>query len=92
MSEANKLSKNDPPPNNTKSLPVDQVITGSISTNDTIYAGFNSEFAIITTQVSGTNKYSGKGTAYINWLKARVSVKFDSITVDINKNPNCPAP
>jgi hypothetical protein len=85
MSEANKLSKNDPPPNNTKSLPVDEVITGSIATNDTIYAGFNSEFAIITTQVSGTNKYSGKGTAYINWLKARVSVKFDSITVDVNK-------
>lgn len=78
-------------PNNAKSLPVEEeeevvvVPTGNIVANDTIYAGFNGEFAIITTQVSGTNKFSGKGTAFINWLKARVSVKFDSITVDTNK-------
>ncbi|HSQ47514.1 MAG TPA: hypothetical protein VLM44_11430 [Lutibacter sp.] len=76
-------------PNVNKSMPVnnDEVVvpTGNIAVNDTIYAGYNGEFAIITTQVSGTNKFSGKGTAFINWLKARVSVKFDSITVDTNK-------
>jgi hypothetical protein len=76
-------------PNVNKSMPVnnDEVVipTGNIAVNDTIYAGYNGEFAIITTQVSGTTKFSGKGTAFINWLKARVSVKFDSITVDTNK-------
>lgn len=89
MSIPFQFAVNKAAPNNAKSLPVDDeevvVATGNIAANDTIYAGYNGEFAIITTQVSGTNKFSGKGTAFINWLKARVSVKFDSITVDTNK-------
>ncbi|MDP2089831.1 MAG: hypothetical protein Q8J84_10580 [Flavobacteriaceae bacterium] len=88
MSSPFQFAVNKAAPNNTKSLPVDdeeEVATGNIAANDTIYAGYNGEFAIITTQISGTNKFSGKGTAFINWLKARVSVKFDSITVDTNK-------
>lgn len=86
-----QFTKSDTGNNNTKSLPVDDddeevVATGEIAANDTIYAGYNSEFAIITSQVTNTNgKFSGKGTAYINWLKAKVSVKFDTITVDTDK-------
>ncbi|MDP3360163.1 MAG: hypothetical protein Q8S41_12540 [Lutibacter sp.] len=85
-----QFAVNEAAPNVNKSMPVNEeeevvVPTGNIAVNDTIYAGYNGEFAIITTQVSGTNKFSGKGTAFINWLKARVSVKFDSITVDTNK-------
>ena len=90
MSSPFQFAVNKAAPNVNKSMPVNEeeevvVPTGNIAANDTIYAGFNGEFAIITTQVSGTNKFSGKGTAFINWLKARVSVKFDSITVDTNK-------
>ena len=90
MSSPFQFAINKAAPNVNKSMPVDEddevvVATGNIAVNDTIYAGSNGEFAIITTQVSGTNKFSGKGTAFINWLKARVSVKFDSITVDTNK-------
>ena len=59
---------------------------GTIAENDTIYAGHNSEFAIIVTQIAESNgKYTGKGTAYIDWLRARMSVKYDSITVDTDK-------
>lgn len=58
----------------------------TIAENDTIYAGHNSEFAIIVTQISeSSGKYSGEGTAYIDWLRARMSVKYDSITVDTDK-------
>lgn len=89
VSSPSQFAVNKAAPNVNKSMPVDDdevvVPTGNIAVNDTIYAGYNGEFAIITTQVSGTNKFSGKGTAFINWLKARVSVKFDSITVDTNK-------
>ncbi|MDP3312042.1 hypothetical protein [Lutibacter sp.] len=89
MSSPFQFAVNKAAPNVNKSQPVveEEVVvpTGSLAANDTIYAGYNGEFAIITTQVSGTNKFSGKGTAFINWLKARVSVKFDSITVDANK-------
>lgn len=86
MSEATRFSASNTNPNGTKSLPIDDIPTGNIAANDTIYAGYNSEFAIITSQITGSNgKFSGKGTAYINWLKARMSVKFDSITVAIDK-------
>ena len=84
-----QFTKSDTENNNTKSLPIDEEdeeATGEIAANDTIYAGYNGEFAIITTQVTNTNgKFSGRGTAYINWLKAKVSVKFDTITVDTDK-------
>ena len=86
MSAATPFSASNINPNGTKSLPIDEIPAGNIAANDTIYAGYNSEFAIITSQITGSNgKFSGKGTAYINWLKARMSVKFDSITVDVDK-------
>lgn len=67
-------------------LNTNNTTTGNIVVNDTIYAGDNGEFPIITTDVTTTNgKITGKGTAYIDWMKARMAVKFDSITVDANK-------
>ncbi len=60
--------------------------TGTIVANDTIYAGHNGEFTVITTQITESNgKYTGEGNIYIDWLKARMAVKFDSITVDADK-------
>jgi len=61
--------------------------TGDIVNNDTIHAGQNGEFSIIVSSVTKTNgKFSGEGTTFINWLKARVYVEFDTITVDASKN------
>ncbi|MCX6153504.1 MAG: hypothetical protein NT007_05035 [Candidatus Kapabacteria bacterium] len=62
------------------------IAQGSLNPNDTLKAGQNGEFTIIANSITMTNnKYSGKGTCYINWLKARVDVEFDSITVDTTK-------
>lgn len=73
-------------PQSFQDLNIGDTPTGNIAVNDTIYAGQNGEFAIITTEINEvSNKYSGKGTAYIGWLKARMAVKFDSITVDVDR-------
>ncbi len=56
---------------------------GAIAVSDTIFAGQNGEFAVITTEVDTVNnKYSGKGTVFVGWLNAHIDVKFDTITVD----------
>ncbi len=56
---------------------------GIIAVSDTIFAGQNGEFAVITTEVDTVNnKYSGKGTVFVGWLNAHIDVKFDTITVD----------
>ncbi len=73
-------------PQNIRDLNVSTTSTGNIVVNDTIHAGHNGEFDIIATQVSQSNgKFTGEGNAYIDWLKARVKVKFDSITIDSTK-------
>ncbi len=73
-------------PQSIRNLNLDNVSTGTMVVNDTIYAGHNGEFAVITTQVSENNgKYTGEGNVYIGWLRARMAVKFDSITIDSNK-------
>lgn len=56
---------------------------GAIAVSDTIYAGYNYQFAIITAEVSTVNdKYSGKGYVFVDWLNTSIEVKFDTITVD----------
>ena len=58
---------------------------GVIAVSDTIYAGYNYEFAVITTEVNVVNnKYSGKGYVFVDWLNTSIEVKFDTITVDTN--------
>jgi TANFOR domain-containing protein len=60
--------------------------TAVLNKRDTIYAGENGEFTIILDSVCKTNKkFTGRGKAYINWLKAPVVVRFDTITVDSTK-------
>ena len=62
------------------------VVKGTLNANDTLKAGQNGEFTVIANSITGSNGiYAGKGTVYINWLKARVSVEFDSISVDTTK-------
>lgn len=59
---------------------------------ESIYAGAHDntgkgEFEIITTELNEqNNKYSGKGTVYIDWAKANFLVKFDSIGLDANRS------
>ena len=66
-----------------KDLNVGSITTGTISSNDTIYAGQNGEFAVALTQVSGSpSNYSGEGTVYVSWMNAPVNVEFQGITVD----------
>ncbi|MBS4001184.1 MAG: hypothetical protein KGZ71_11955 [Desulfobulbaceae bacterium] len=61
-------------------------VKGSLNPKDTLKAGLNGEFTVIADTITGTNGfYTGKGTVYINWLKARVVVAFDSICVDSTK-------
>jgi len=56
---------------------------GVIAAADTIFAGQNGEFEVITTEVNTVNgKFSGKGTVFVGWLNAPIDVKFDTITVD----------
>ena len=58
---------------------------GTVAANDTIYAGFNGEFEILTgTVTEDDGKFTGEGTAWVEWLKARVAVQFDTITVNGN--------
>ena len=58
---------------------------GTVASNDTIYAGFNGEFEILTgTVTENDGKFTGEGTAWVEWLKARVAVEFDTITVNGN--------
>ena len=59
---------------------------GTISDDEIIHAGLNGEFEIQVTQLTETDgTYSGEGTAYIDWLKARIAVKFREITVNADK-------
>jgi len=59
---------------------------GTLGEDELIYAGLNGEFEIQVTELNETDStYTGKGTAYINWLKARVEVKFQGITVNADK-------
>jgi hypothetical protein len=63
----------------------EQEPTGTIALSDTIYAGYNNQFAVITTEVGVINgKYFGKGNVFVGWLNASIQVMFDSITVDTN--------
>lgn len=65
---------------------VGNIPTGNIVANDTIYAGHNGEFAVVTDSLSvNNNKYSGKGSVFINFLQARMAVRFEGITVDTDK-------
>ncbi len=60
---------------------------GELSENDTLHAGLNGEFEITTSTLTESDgKYSGEGTVYINWLKARVNVQFSNITVNTDKH------
>lgn len=62
------------------------VTTGDLNPTDTLHAGLNGEFTVFAKSITKANgKYSGIGTVYVNWLKASLSVKFDSITVDTTK-------
>lgn len=62
--------------------------SGEINEGDSIFAGADDdtgkgEFAIITTELEEENQtYSGKGTVYIDWMKANMQVEFQGITVD----------
>lgn len=59
---------------------------GTLGDDELIFAGLNGEFEIQVTELNETDDtYTGKGTAYINWLKARVEVKFQGITVNEDK-------
>jgi len=64
----------------------DPVPQGVVALADTIFAGQDGEFHVITTELNTVNdKYSGKGTVFIGWLNAPVEVIFDTITVDTTK-------
>lgn len=80
--------KTDPPSNgtlksNTSGPP------GTIAVSDTIHAGDNHEFDIAVTQIAaGTTpgSFTGKGVVVVNFLKVKVAVEFEDISVDIDKN------
>ena len=59
------------------------VVLGMLAVNDTIYAGLNGEFEVIASNITGEEgAFSGQGSVYVDWLKARIEVTFDSIQVD----------
>ncbi len=59
---------------------------GELDDNDIIHAGLNGEFDVLTTDLNESEgKYSGKGTVYVDWLKARINVVFNDITVNTDK-------
>ena len=61
----------------------DPFIPGMLAATDTIYAGLNGEFEVIASNITGANGiFSGEGSVYVDWLKARIEVAFDSIQVD----------
>ena len=67
-------------------VPANDVPT-TIAVNDTIYVGTNGEFALIVSELTGTESaYSGKGTVFINWLQAKVNTSFNIITIAANKH------
>ncbi|MFO8029205.1 MAG: hypothetical protein R6U28_05050 [Cyclonatronaceae bacterium] len=80
---APKSGEDDPPEEEEEDEPVDP---GILAVSDTLYAGQDGEFEIIVTEATQTGQaFTGKGTAYIGWLMARMAVEFDSITVDLDK-------
>ena len=59
---------------------------GTLNPEDILHAGKNGEFEIHTSSLNESDgKYSGEGTVYVNWLKARMKVSFNDITVNTNK-------
>jgi hypothetical protein len=57
---------------------------GTAVTGDTIKAGLNGEFDVIVSEitVNGDGTLTGKGTAYVGWLKVNVAVVFDKIRIN----------
>ena len=59
---------------------------GALDENDIIHAGKDGEFEVHTTSLNENDgKYSGEGSVYIDWLKARMKVSFHDITVNTDK-------
>ncbi|WP_282073568.1 hypothetical protein [Polaribacter atrinae] len=76
-------------PENLLNLNTSDTDTDVIAVGESIHAGQNHEFEVKVTEVaidSATNKITGKGNVYVNWLGSRVAVKFNAITLDTNKN------
>ncbi|MFT6127421.1 MAG: hypothetical protein ACJA2M_000245 [Polaribacter sp.] len=76
-------------PPNFLNLNTSNTATGAIAVGESIHAGFNNEFEVIVTEVaidSTNSQITGKGNVFVDWLGARVAVKFNGITLDINKN------
>ena len=68
---------------------VNTVTPGILIVGNTIHAGANHEFEILTTQVAaGTdpNSFTGNGTANVGFLGVKVAVEFKNILVDSSKN------
>lgn len=61
--------------------------TGTAAVGDTIRAGLNGEFKVIVFQLTteADSSITGKGKAYINWLKTNVAVEFKKIRIDSTK-------
>ena len=73
-------------PQGFQDLNLDTLDTGTVTENDTIYAGQNGEFAVALSELSGSaSAYTGKGTVYVDWLNAPINVEFQGITIDSSK-------
>jgi hypothetical protein len=73
-------------PDSFNTTDISNVATGNISINDTLRVGKNGEFPLIVQRVSQSgDSYSGGGTVFVDWLKARLSVSFTNIKIDTNK-------
>ncbi len=74
-------------PQSIQDLNVANTATGEVSSNDTIYAGQDGEFAVALSELTGTSSsYSGEGTVYVDWLNAPINVEFQGITIDTDKH------
>ncbi|MSP70262.1 MAG: hypothetical protein EXR20_08320 [Bacteroidetes bacterium] len=80
--------KSDPPPNGTLKSATSGP-PGTLAVSDTIHAGDNHEFEIAVTQIAAgatAGSFTGKGEVVVNFLKVKVAVEFEDISVDSNKN------